>query len=97
MQYIAEAGDVVGYELRIAFAGGRLHGVLQIAEGVPSDLMLVEITQRGSSVAFTVPEGGPYACEFRGEVIKGSLHGTFRFKNGGEVTVTLPKGKSYWD
>jgi hypothetical protein len=97
MSYIREAGDVIGYEIKIVFTGGRFQGALQIAEGVPGDLILVDIEAKGSSITFAIPDGNPYAGRFSGAVENGWLKGKFSFKLGGKETVALRRGKSYWD
>jgi hypothetical protein len=97
MSYIQEAGDVIGYEIKIVFTGGRFQGALQIAEGVPGDLILVDIEAKGSSITFAIPDGVPYAGRFSGSVENGMLKGEFTFKSGGKETVALRRGKSYWD
>lgn len=97
MSYIQNAGDVIGYEIKIVFTGGRFQGALQIAEGVPGDLILVDIETKGSSITFAIPDGNTYAGRFSGAVEDGWLKGKFSFKSGGEETVALRRGKSYWD
>jgi len=97
MAYIQEAGDVIGYEIKIVFTGGRFQGALQIAEGIPGDLILVDIEAKGSSITFVIPDSNPYAGRFSGAVENGWLRGKFSFKSGGEETVALRRGKSYWD
>lgn len=97
MQYVPEAGDVVGYELRIVYTAVGLQGTLQVAEGVPGPLIIVDVVQNGSSVSFEIPGDTTFAGEFHGTVANGWLNGEFRFKEGSKETVALRKGKSYWD
>ena len=97
MSYIAEAGDVVGYEIKIVFTGERHQGVMQIAEGVPGELIVVDIEASGSKISFSIPDNNPYAGKFTGTVENGWLRGEFNFKTGTKESVALRKGKSYWD
>lgn len=99
MSYIEEAGDVIGYEIKIVFTGSKFQGALQIAEGVPGELMLVDIKVVGTNISFTIPDGSPYPGQFSGTIENGLLKGTFSFKNGGggSETVELRRGRSYWD
>jgi len=97
MHYVQEAGDVLGCELKIVFTGNAYQGALQIAEGVPGDLVLVNIESKGTEVNFVIPESAAYAGRFHGSIENGVLVGEFRFKDGGSEKVKLRKGKSYWD
>jgi hypothetical protein len=97
MHFIKEAGDVVGDELKIAYAGGGFQGVLQIAEGEPGKLILVDIHCEGAQIDFSIPDSSPYAGTFTGIIENEILDGEFRFKSSETVRVKLPRGKSYWD
>jgi hypothetical protein len=97
MSYNREAGDVLGYELKIVLAQGGFQGALQIAEGAPGSLILVDIESHGSKINFSVPDVSSYAGQFSGVIENGILIGEFRFKSGGSEKVKLPRGKSYWD
>jgi len=88
---------VLGTEIRIVFTGSKFQGVLQIAEGVPGDLTVVEIVSEGGSIHFVIPDENPYTGSFKGTVANGWLRGEFHFKSGGEEKIALRKGKSYWD
>jgi hypothetical protein len=97
MRYVSEAGDVIGTEIKIVFTGSRFQGALQIAEGVPGELILVDVEQKANSVSFSIPESSPYPGSFAGAISGGALRGEFRFKSGGSAKVVLRRGKSYWD
>jgi len=98
MSYIEDAGDVVGYEIKIVFIGDGFQGALQIAEGVPGKLILVEVQSPDTKVSFSIPDSsGPYAGQFVGTIEGSVLKGEFRFKDGGSDKVELKRGKSYWD
>jgi len=97
MQYVAEAGDVIGYEIKIVFTGDRFQGALQIAEGVPGELMVVDVHSDNAKISFSIPDRSTYAGQFTGTIENAVLKGEFLFKNGGSEKVELPRGKSYWD
>jgi len=97
MHYIAEAGDVLGTEIKIVYAGDHYQGALQFAEGAPGELIIVDVESKENSIQFAIPDGNPYAGNFSGKIKNGWLRGAFRFKSGGEGKVALHKGKSYWD
>ncbi len=99
MEYNQEGGDVLGQELKIVVATQRkgYQGVLQFAEGEPSELILVDLRISGNKLEFSIPENTPYAGQFTGTIAQGIIKGKFSFKGGGEETAVLRKGKSYWD
>ena len=99
MHYIADAGDVIGYELRVVPAGeAKYQAALQIAEGAPSKLMLVDIQAKECNISFAISDVyGVYAGTFKGAVANNTLKGEFTFKSGGVDKVELKRGKSYWD
>jgi hypothetical protein len=97
--YIEEADDVVGYELKIVPAKeNKYEGALQIAEGVPSDVMVVDVQAKGNKITFVIPpKYKPFDGQFSGAVEKDVLKGEFRFNSGASDKVALKRGKSYWD
>jgi len=95
--FIEEAGDVLGTEIRIAYAGDGFQGVVQMAEGAPGRLMLVDVVQSGNDIRFELPADNELPGSFRGKISNGWLRGEFRFKNGFIEKVALRRGKSYWD
>jgi hypothetical protein len=97
MHYVAEAGDVIGYEIKIVFTGDRFQAALQIAEGVPGELVVVDVQSDNANITFSIPDRYSYAGQFRGTIENGVLKGEFLFKNGGSEKVELRRGKSYWD
>ena len=98
MLYIKEVGDVIGEELKIVLVqGGEYEGALQFSEGEPGGLLIVEIKLTGKKITFAVPDTDAHAGEFSGTIERGVIRGGFRFKRGGVKSVTLKKGKSYWD
>jgi hypothetical protein len=96
MHYVAEAGDVIGYEIKIVFTGDRFQAAIQVAEGVPGELVVVDL-QSDDTKIFSVPDRNSHAGQFRGTIENGVLKGEFVFKSGGSEKVELRRGKSYWD
>ena len=97
MHYVAEAGDVIGYEIKIVFTGDGFQAVLQIAEGVPGELVIVEVRSDNAKITFSIPAPNTHAGQFSGTIANGVLKGEFLFKKGGSDKVELRRGKSYWD
>ena len=97
MYFNREGGDVLGEELKIVRTRKGYQGALQVAEGAPGELVVVDIKVTGDRIDFTVPDSHPDASQFSGTVQGGVVRGEFRYKTGGTQKVTLRKGKSYWD
>lgn len=97
MHYIQEAGDILGTEIKIVFTGSKFQAAIQIAEGEPGDLIVVDVVRNKDSIQFALPAESAYEGKFSGTIANGFLRGEFLFKNGGSDKVALKKGKSYWD
>ena len=96
MAFNRDAGDVTGHELHIAFTSAGYEGVFQVAEGAPSELMLVKVVFEGNKLSFTVPAGS-YAGSFSGLVGADGITGVLTHQNGVGEKIDLPRRKSYWD
>jgi hypothetical protein len=70
---------------------------LQLAEGDPEDLAVVDVELKGNAISFSVPDTDAHAGRFAGTIDSGAIRGQFKFKRGGIENVILKKGKSYWD
>jgi hypothetical protein len=97
MHFNEEGGDVLGKEVRIAVTPQGYQGVLQSAEGVPGELIVVDVKVVGNKISFLIPDGSPSAGQFSGTIENGVLGGEFRYKTGRSEKVQLKRGKSYWD
>jgi hypothetical protein len=97
MSFNKEGGDVLGDEIKIVYTRKGYQGALQIAEGEPEQLVIVDVKVNGAAVSFSIPDSYPYSGQFSGTVANGLLKGEFRFKRGGQDKVELRKAKSYWD
>lgn len=92
LEYIEEAGDLVGWEVFIVLGGEGHFAVVQIAEGWPAPPEVARITRDGSHVEFTLQDG----TKFKGDVSEKALSGTFTDPAGGARKVILERRKSYW-
>jgi hypothetical protein len=97
MSFNKEGGDLLGQELKIVKTRKGYQGALQLAEGEPGELSVVDIKISGDKIEFEVPDSSPDGCRFSGTIEGSKIVGQFRFKSGGSQTVTLTKGKGYWD
>jgi hypothetical protein len=97
MSFNKEGGDLLGQELKIVATRRGYQGALQLAEGEPGELSVVDIKISGDKIEFAVPDSSPDACQFSGTIERGKIIGRFRFRTGGTQNVTLTKGKGYWD
>jgi hypothetical protein len=100
MEYIKEAGDVVGMEVWIVYARGEYWATVQVAEGEPNPPVVVSVRVSGQHVAFALkqpsfhPDGTSapdVVLNFDGLVGKSTLTGTF-----GKQHITLKRSGTYW-
>ena len=90
---------MLGAEIKIALTRRGYQGVLQIAEGRPSELMLVDVTVEGNRIRFNIPTtyeqygGGA----FEGTIDDKGINGRFTIKGVKGDLERLLRGKSYWD
>lgn len=99
LTYNKEGGDLLGAELKIVPVRNGYQGVLQIAEGGSSPLMLVDVSFDKNKVTFAIPTSyNPYGGGiFNGTIDARQIRGALKFKNGAEMQFTLPRKHSYWD
>ena len=88
MRYVDKAGDVIGTEVFIVATGGGYCAVVQVAEGVPQDPVVVSAKIEGSAVSFVLPSAGG-GLRFVGTLTPDDLVGTL-----GSEKVRLRRGKS---
>jgi hypothetical protein len=109
LRYSRQGGDLLGAEIKIVpvtrpYDPARRYetafqGALQIAEGAPSEIMIVDVRIDGDKISFTIPErysgygGGKFEGTLDAQAIKG------RFTIGGVVgdEQRLRRGRGYWD
>jgi len=100
MAYIPEAGDVLGTEVWIVYAGDHYYATVQIAEGWPEPPVVGPVTVSGRTVRFPAPE---HAVDQDGTPVKDT---TLNFvgpvtptRLAGEVNshkINLKRRSSYW-
>lgn len=99
LEYNQEGGDLLGVEIKIVQTRKGYQGALQIAEGGPSQLMVVDVFFDKDNVRFEIPKsyteyGGGI---FEGKIDSKGIKGAFRFKGKVGDQETLVHGRSYWD
>ena len=98
LQYHKEAGDLLGFEIRVVLTRNGYEGTFQAAEGGPGSLVLLrEITIKDNTIKFVIPKSSTFAGEFMGKLEEVSLKGTLTLRNGNKITLTLERRRSYWD
>jgi hypothetical protein len=94
MNYVEEAGDVVGMEVFIVDGGDGYYATVQIAEGAPDPPVLVKVEVKGTAIEFTLPgEAGASLGKFTGTITARGLRGKFANAVRAEY---LSRRKSYW-
>lgn len=98
LRYYQDAGDLVGTEVFIFFAGNSGYfALVQCSPGYPGAPVLVSAEIKGAQVKFSLPAVSGSHCptaSFVGKVTQNDLRG--EFDNDGEVYV-LPRRTSYWN
>ena len=96
--YHKEAGDLLGYEIRIVFTRNGYQGTFQAAEGGPDDLILIrEITIEDNKIKFLIPGPSIYEGEFSGHITNSGIKGTLILRNGNKIFLDLKRQQSYWE
>ena len=96
LRYIPEAGDLLGEEVRIVYTRSGWQGTVQLAEGVPYELIVVACEFKGDSLTFAIDHGEDQGV-FRGVVGSRDLRGIMSFGPGAQEHWVLPRKKSYWE
>lgn len=98
LRYHQEAGDLVGTEIFIFFAGDSGYfALVQCSPGYPGAPVLVPVNVMGTRVSFNLPVVSGSHCptaSFVGKISQKELRG--EFNNDGEAYV-LPRRASYWN
>ena len=97
--YTAEGGDLLGVEIKIVPTRRGFQGALQIAEGGPSEIMVVDVRVQGEQLEFTIPESyRPYGGgSFKGKVNANGIVGRFVFNGNAQEEARLVRRPGYWD
>lgn len=103
LSFNKEGGDLLGVELKIVPArrgsASVIQGALQISDGEPSEIMVVDIAIEGSRIRFAIPSSYPLygGRTFEGTIDRAEIKGRFGIKGGMSKEQRLRRGKSYWD
>jgi hypothetical protein len=99
LEYNKEGGNLLGMELKIVSTKYGYQGVLQISEGIPSELMLVGIQIEKENISFEIPKaysiyGGMI---FQGKFDENGITGSFISGGKPGNPEKLIRKPSYWD
>jgi len=99
LEYNQEGGDLLGMEIKIVPTKKGYQGALQIAEGGPSELMVVDVFFEKDNVKFEIPKsysiyGGGV---FEGKIDSKGIKGALRFEGTEGDKEILTRGRGYWD
>lgn len=99
LAYNREGGDLLGAEIKIVATRKGYQGALQIAEGGPSPLMVVDVFFEKDKVKFEVPKSYPQygGGVFEGQIDTTGIRGAFVFGGVRGDQEHLVRGRSYWD
>ena len=99
LQYNEEGSDLLGAEIKIVLTKNGYQGALQIAEGGPSQFMVVNVIFEKNTVRFHIPTSYPIygGGTFEGKIDPQKIRGRFRFDGKAWDQEDLTRGRSYWD
>jgi hypothetical protein len=98
LEYHKESGDVVGLEVFIMRGRSGYVAVVQVAEGVPADPVVVPTKLDGATLSFEIPSGKEI-LRYTGTVRPDGLYGRFdndAFSDRADGFFLLRRGQSYW-
>ena len=100
LEFNQEGGDLLGEEIHIVLTQKGYQGALQISEGEPSQIILVQVVfDQSNSVRFEIPSSSPSygGGVFDGKIDSLGIKGVLRLKGGVENLIKWKRGRSYWD
>ncbi len=100
LRYSPRSGDLGGVEIKIVPSrGGGFQGALQIAEGSPSQLMVVDVIVEQNKIRFRIPNSYPIygGGTFEGVIEPAAIRGHFTFGEAVNEEISLKRGRGYWD
>jgi len=98
LEYHKESGDVTGLEIFIMRGRSGFVAVIQTAEGVPEDPVVVPIKIDAASVSFEM-RSGTETLRYQGTLRRDGLYGRFdndAFSDRADGLFLLRRGRSYW-
>ena len=99
LAYHKESGDVVGLEVFIMKGRSGYVAVVQIAEGVPEDPVVVPVTIANAVISFQLGSGKE-RLRYLGAIQSDGLYGKFdngAFSERDDGLFLLRRGLSYWE
>ncbi len=100
LRFSTEGRDLLGVELKIVPTRKGYQGALQIAEGGPSEMMVVDVAVRkNNTIRFDIPASYPFygGGTFEGTLDSKGITGRFTFRGVTGDLERLVRGRSYWD
>jgi hypothetical protein len=100
LRFNTERRDLRGVELKIVPTRTGYQGALQIAEGGPSEMMVVDVAvRRHNTIRFDIPASYPFygGGTFEGTLDSTGITGRFTFRAVTGDLERLVRGRSYWD
>jgi hypothetical protein len=100
LRFNTEGRDLRGVELKIVPTRTGYQGALQIAEGGPSEMMVVDVAvRRHNTIRFDIPASYPFygGGTFEGTLDSTGITGRFTFRAVTGDLERLVRGRSYWD
>lgn len=94
LEFNCEAGDLLGYEIKIFPVAAGIVAAIQAADGGAGRAGLVVVRVDDDEIEFNIPEEGAI---FRGKVLSSGLVGEIVYKNNVHRKMEMPRRVSYWD
>lgn len=101
LQYNRESGDVGGLEVFVVYGRSGYVAVIQSAEGVPEDPVVVPVVMNRTRTALTFewPMRNGRTLKYQGSIRPDGLYGRFEngeFSDRDDGYFLLRRGRSYW-
>jgi len=96
LEYNRESGDLLGYEVLIIPTDVGYKAIVQVGEGAPGQVYIVDVRKKGANIGFDIPISPALNESFSGHIDGGVLVGDV-LSPSGKQHVQLRRGMSYWD
>lgn len=87
MHYVDEAGDLVGFEVWIAYARGHYYATIQVSDGEPDPPAVVRVEVSGAQIKFESA-----GVHYVGTINKSGL----MLSINSNSPILLKRGMTYW-
>jgi len=94
LEFNCEAGDLLGYEVKIFPVATGTVAAIQAADGGAGRASIAVVRVDGDGIEFDIPEEGAI---FRGQALTSGLVGEIVYKNDIHRKIEIPRRVSYWD